>query len=80
MMTRIKEVLGRVYTCVQVQSDHDGLIFLLITSDFVGGVCVCPVSMQEALAFFELDSVLSLTEREVIFPYSRVSLSVVLYN
>ena len=49
-------------------------------SDFVGGVCVCPVSMQEALAFFELDSVLSLKEREVTFPYSRVSLSVVLYN
>lgn len=69
----------RVYTCVQVQSEHDGLI-LLIVSDFLGGVCVCPVSMQEALAFFELDSVLSLKEREVIFPYSRVSLSVVLYN
>lgn len=38
----------------------------------IGGVCVCPQSMQEALTFFELDSVLSLRER-VILLHHRVS-------
>ncbi|XP_019857801.1 PREDICTED: ubiquitin-conjugating enzyme E2 E1-like [Amphimedon queenslandica] len=34
-----------------------------------GGVCVCPGSMQEALTFFELDSVLSMRERVMTHSY-----------
>ena len=42
---------------------------------YVGGVCVCPSSMQEALTFFELDTVLSLRQREMICSYAGVSQS-----
>ncbi|XP_019854167.1 PREDICTED: uncharacterized protein LOC109583316 isoform X2 [Amphimedon queenslandica] len=35
-----------------------------------GGVCIRPRSMQEALKFFELDSVLSLRERQLSYSYA----------
>ena len=38
-----------------------------LTLYYIGGVCVLPKSMREALRFFEMDAMLSLKERNVVF-------------
>ena len=32
---------------------------------YVGGICVLPKTMQEALKYFEMDSILSVKERDI---------------
>ena len=36
---------------------------------YIGGVCVLPKSMREALRFFEMDAMLSLKERNIFIKH-----------